>query len=74
MKIKDRKELWAKSGNVCSYPGCGVELAGEPGSDKVLGEEAHIKGENPGAARYDNTQSDDERDSYDNRILLCPTP
>jgi hypothetical protein len=73
MKVTDRKRLWALSGGVCGFPDCGVELAGNPGADKVLGEEAHIKGEKLGAARYDPAQCDEERDGYDNRILLCPT-
>ena len=32
---------------------------------------AHIKGEKPQAARYDPDMTDEERSSYDNRILLC---
>jgi len=39
----------------------------------TLGEMAHIKGNNPGSNRYDAMQSDDERNSYENLILLCPT-
>lgn len=38
-----------------------------------MGEEAHIKGEKPSAPRYDPAQSPVERESYANRILLCPT-
>jgi hypothetical protein len=33
---------------------------------------AHIKGEKPGAARYDPSQSDDERRAFENIILVCP--
>lgn len=69
---RDRKKLWGRSGNVCSYPDCRVVLA-RNGAGRVLGDEAHIKGEQPGAARYDAAQSPDERESYENRILLCPT-
>lgn len=75
MKSHDRKKLWGRSGNTCSFPGCGVELAPEERGNKVIGEEAHIKGEKPGTPRYDPQQSDsdEERESYENRILLCPT-
>jgi hypothetical protein len=36
-----------------------------------VGEVCHIKGENPGAARYDPNQSNEERHGFDNLILLC---
>lgn len=35
------------------------------------GQAAHIRGENPGAARYDASMTDEERDSYRNLIYLC---
>ena len=38
----------------------------------VIGEEAHIVGEKPGAARYEALEPS-ARDGYENRILLCPT-
>lgn len=34
---------------------------------------AHIEGENPGAARYNANMTDEERNNYQNLILLCPT-
>jgi len=70
---KDRKTLWAKSGNRCSFPECNVPLAADNNMNRVMGQEAHIKGEASGAARYDPCQSALERESYENRILLCPT-
>jgi hypothetical protein len=73
MRDHDRKKLWARSGNRCSFPGCGVELVQEKRAAKVIGVEAHIRGEKPGAARYDPDQSPEHRESYENRILLCPT-
>jgi hypothetical protein len=72
MNDHDRKKLWGRSGNLCSFPGCGAELIRE-GFNRALGEEAHIKGEKPGSPRYDALQPQEERDSYENRILLCPT-
>jgi hypothetical protein len=70
---QDRKKLWGRSGNLCSYPGCGIELASAGGAERVLGEEAHIKGEKKGAARFDPEQPPDERESYENWVLVCPT-
>lgn len=73
LKSGDLKKLWGRSGNICSFPGCGVELAQEKKVNRVIGEEAHIKGEKPTAPRYDPNQTEEERESYENRILLCPT-
>ena len=72
---QDIKILWGRSGNLCVFPVCNVELAkeGSTGSNMIIGVMAHIKGENPTSARYDSSMSDKERDSYKNRILLCPT-
>ena len=72
MKDSDRKKLWARSGNTCSFPDCGVELAPEKEANKLIGEEAHIKGDKPAAPRYDPQQSQEDRESYENRVLLCP--
>jgi hypothetical protein len=73
LKSGDLKKLWGRSGNICSFPKCGVELAQEKKVNRVIGEEAHIKGEKPTAPRYDPNQMEDERESCENRILLCPT-
>jgi len=73
MKTHDIKILWARSGNICSFPGCEVELVLEQSASRVIGEEAHIKGEKPTSPRYDPNQSTEERESYENHILLCPT-
>ncbi len=72
MKTYDRKKLWSRSGNICCYPGCNVELVQERRTNRVVGEEAHIKGEKPLAPRYDSNLTSEERTSYENRILLCP--
>jgi hypothetical protein len=73
ISARDRKRLWGKSGNRCAK--CHQPLT-QPGRadarEAVIGEEAHIVGERPGAARY-RPLPDTERDAYENRILLCPT-
>lgn len=63
-----------RSGDRCAFPDCPRKLTvdspsgGEPVS---TGQAAHIRGENPGAARYDASMTDEERDSYHNLIYLC---
>ncbi len=70
------KLLWGHSGNRCSNPECRPRLIEEPtDSDPhaIIGEMAHIAGQRPTSARYDATVPDEDRDQYDNLILLCPT-
>ncbi|MGN6315354.1 hypothetical protein [Trinickia sp.] len=63
-------ELWRYAGHRCSSPHCGAALTG-PGVPGNYGEAAHIKGEKPGAARYDVRQSDGDRVAASNGIYLC---
>jgi hypothetical protein len=39
--------------------------------DSIIAEMAHIRGENPTAARYDASMTDKQRNAYDNLILVC---
>lgn len=64
------KRLFAHSGNRCPFPNCKATLTF---NDTLVGEVCHIKGEKPGAARYDASQTDQERQAYDNLIAMCPT-
>jgi hypothetical protein len=41
--------------------------------EPILGVVAHIRGENPGSARYDSTMKPVERNSAQNLIVVCPT-
>jgi hypothetical protein len=73
---KSIKLLWSNAAGVCSFSGCNEKLTVEQAESVApytLGEMAHIKGNKPGSNRYDHSQSDLERDSYENLILLCPT-
>lgn len=71
---RDRKILWSKAGNRCSYnfsgETCDAELV-KNDNDKliVLGEECHIVGEKPRSARY--LEEYPERETYNNAILMC---
>jgi hypothetical protein len=65
------KTLFALSGNVCAYDGCEEKLT-DAAWRRVNADVAHICGENPGAPRFDASMTDDERDAFENLILLCP--
>jgi hypothetical protein len=65
------KRLFAVSGNQCAFPKCQVPLV-DPASGKVTGRICHIKGRRPGSPRYDPRQTDAERHSFENLILMCP--
>lgn len=67
----DLKRLFALSYNECAFPPCEQVLA-KPEWPRVQCEIAHIYGLAPGAPRYVDAMSDDERNSYENLILLCP--
>lgn len=68
------KRLWALSGNMCSNPECRRPLSeDQTDSDPpvILGEIAHIAGRKETSPRYDPTMSDEDRNGYNNLILLC---
>lgn len=69
-----KRRLALKSGDRCAFPDCPRNLSvdatpSDPGA--ITGEIAHIAGENPTAARYDGSMSDEERREYANLIYLC---
>lgn len=65
------KTLFAVSCNRCAFPGCDLRLT-DPSWNGVKADIAHIRGEQPGASRYAPEMTDDERNSIDNLMLLCP--
>jgi len=62
-----------RSGGRCALPDCGRQLTpdGDSGNPINTGKAAHIAGEHEGAARYDSTMTDEQRDHYNNLIYLC---
>lgn len=69
---KDIKLLWGRAANRCSS--CRCELSFEPsGGTLPLGEQAHIVAEQSSGPRGNSSLTADERNSYPNLILLCPT-
>lgn len=72
---KSIKLLWSNAAGRCAFPACNMRLTveySEENSPYTLGEMAHIRGKNPGSNRFDISQTNEERDSYKNLILLCP--
>lgn len=70
-RLKTIKRLFAVSGNQCYFPNCSTPLI-DKSSGTVTGEICHIKGIKPESPRYDPNQSDEERHSFDNLLLMCP--
>lgn len=66
---KTIRRLFAMSGNMCAFPGCSAPIFEE--SATVTGEICHIRAQSPGGPRFDATQTEEARQTYDNLILLC---
>ncbi|MBN9521521.1 HNH endonuclease [bacterium] len=74
MAITDRtrKILWGRSGNLCAF--CRrvlIEEKTQQDEESVVGDECHIIGERPTAARGEFGAGREDLDEYDNLILLC---
>ena len=65
------KRLFAVSSNNCAFPRCPLPLVDEA-TGKVTGRIAHIRARSPGGPRFDANQTQEERNSFENLILLCP--
>ena len=61
------------SGDRCAFMNCERRLAvdGEQSNPVVTGEVAHICGEKVGAARYNESMTEEQRNHYNNLIYLC---
>ncbi len=70
-KIKDNvlKRLFAHSGNQCACPDCTLPIFEDNGV--LTGECCHIEAASEGGPRYNSNMSDEERNGYDNLVLLC---
>lgn len=69
--IKIIRPLFALSGNKCAFPNCRQEIIDE--NNHVIGEICHIEAANTDGPRFNQNQTDEERRSLNNLILLCPT-
>lgn len=63
------RALFARSGNRCAFPGCTAQLVNE--RNKFIGQVCHIRAAEQGGERFDKDQSNEERRSYCNLLLLC---
>ena len=63
------RELYLKSGNQCAYPGCDHLMMDKNGV--FIGEICHIEAALPGGERFNENQTNEERRSFDNLLLLC---
>lgn len=66
---KDRKRLWAKSGNRCAICQKELVMTNENKSDFNIGEECHIVSSKPSGPRHEDGW--ENYDVYENLILLC---
>ncbi len=66
---KTIRKLFALSGNICAYPGCQIPIVERGGT--ITGEICHIRARHSGGPRFDVSQSENDRHSLANLILLC---
>ncbi|MFQ1050810.1 ABC-three component system protein [Avibacterium paragallinarum] len=66
VSAKDTKILWGTQSQ-CTICRCRLWNNGH-----TIGEHAHIRGENPGSARYDKDYPENKLTTEENIILLCP--
>jgi len=74
LKQSTIKRLYALSGNQCAHPGC-LNLLIAPETEQsdaaVVNNICHIYARSDGGPRNNPGLNEEERDSYDNLILLC---
>lgn len=70
IRLTTIKRLFARSLNRCAFPGCSSMIVDDE-SDTMIGEMCHIEGIGKKALRHNKTLTREQRDAYDNLILLC---
>jgi len=73
---RDIKLLWGRAASRCAFPDCRLQLtqgSAITSSCISIGEQAHIIAKESSGPRGNSLLTPDERDSYANLILLCPT-
>ena len=68
-RLETIRGLFARSGNQCALPGCIHPLVNE--KQKFIGQVCHIEAAMPDGERYNPKQTDEERRSYENLLILC---
>jgi hypothetical protein len=72
--LKTHKLLWGRSGNKCAMADCRNDLIAdetETDDESIIGDEAHIVAKSPDGPRGISELTPEERDKYDNLVLLC---
>jgi acyl-CoA-binding protein len=63
------RELYLKSGNQCAFHGCDHLMMDTAGV--FIGQICHIEAAMPGGERFNRKQTNEERRSFSNLLLLC---
>src|SRR5436309_1220953 len=63
------RELYLKSGNRCAFPACKKALFNAKGF--FVGQIYHIKAAEPGGARFNKNQTNEQRRHASNLMLMC---
>lgn len=74
ISLKTHKMLWGRSGNRCALPTCRknlVEDETQTDDASIVGDEAHIVAREEDGPRGKSPLTPEERDKYDNLILMC---
>ena len=69
IKPETYRVLYARSGNKCAFPGCCTPIFED--NNQLTGECCHIEAYSEGGPRFNMSLSDDDKNSYDNLILMC---
>src|SRR5258708_2850472 len=56
--------------NQCAFPGCSTPIL-DPKTNTILAEICHVHAQNKKGARYNATQTPEERHAFENLILMC---
>lgn len=70
VRLATIKRLFARSLNRCAFPGCLTPIVDDE-TDAMIGEMCHIEGVGKKALRHNKELSKEQRDAYENLILLC---
>src|SRR5713101_1981484 len=71
---KTTKMLWGRAAGHCSMPGCRIPLlidATETDDEALIGKICHMVAESPEGPRGKSPLTREQRDTYENLILLC---
>jgi len=63
------RRLYLLSGNQCAYPDCDHPIILRDGT--YVGELCHIRAAEPGGERFDESQTNEDRRSFENLLFLC---